>query len=167
MSALALAAAALLSAPGAQADEGLRFQRVDLVSEVPGTFVNYDIPMAGLNPVTAGLRWVEQIQVVMDLPVDGLSVGASIGAQSLFYERALVPKAGLSWGLGLQTDLLLPKGALVDASWRWKWFRLGAGFTATSSATWANPSWAAWQVLPTVGIGVGRAYHHPQPEDQG
>jgi hypothetical protein len=156
MSAASLAFALLLSAPSEAAE--LRFQRVDLISEVPGSFLNHDLPMAGLNPVTTGLRWVEQIQVVVDLPVEGLSTGVSIGAQSLFYERALVPSAGLSWGVGLQTDLLLPKGALVDASWRWKRLRLGLGFTATSSATWAHPNWSAWQVLPTAGIGLGRAY---------
>lgn len=149
--------ALLIAAPGARAAD-LRFQRVDLISEVPGSFVNYDIPMAAMNPVTTGLRWVEQIQVVVDLPVDGLSTGLSLGAQSLFYEQPLIEGAGLSWGLGLQTDLLLPKGALADVSWRWKRLRLGLGGCVTSSATWAHPDWSVWQLLPTVGVGVGRGY---------
>jgi hypothetical protein len=38
--------------------------------------------------------------VVVDLPVEGLSAGVPIGAQSLFYERPLLASAGLSWGLG-------------------------------------------------------------------
>ena len=153
----ALTLALALAAPSADAAK-LRFQRVDFISEVPGTFVNYDIPMAAMNPVTTGLRWVEQIQVVVDLPVDGLSTGVSLGAQSLFYERPLHEAAGLSWGLGLQTDLLLPKGALADVSWRWKRIRLGLGGCVTSGASWANPNWSAWQLLPTVGVGVGRSY---------
>jgi len=148
--------ALLLLAPVADA-AGVRFQRVDLISEVPGTFVNYDLPMFAMNPVTSGLRWVEQIQVVVDLPVDGLSTGLSLGAQSLFYEQPLVESAGLSWGLGLQTDLLLPKGFLADASWRYKRLRIGLGGCITSGATWANPNWSAWQLLPTVGVGIGRS----------
>lgn len=152
----ALPLALLLATPPTAQGASLHLQRLDLLSEVPGSFVNYDLPMARVNGVTTAMRWVEQITLVVDLPVEGLSTGVSLGAQTLWYERALAPKAGLFAGAGLQTDLLLPKGAVMDLSWRWSRMRLGLGVCATSGASWRAPSWRAWDVLPTVGLGLGR-----------
>ncbi len=151
--------ALLLAAPQAQAAK-FRFQRVDLISEAPGSFLNYDLPMFDVNLQTSAIRWVEQIQVVFELPVQGLSAGISLDSQTLCYERPLLPAAGLYYGGGIQTDLLMPRGLLVDSSWRWRRLRLAVGASAVSGSTWRRPDWTSWDLLPTAGIGVGRE-HEP------
>ncbi|MFH1467785.1 MAG: hypothetical protein ABIO70_25590 [Pseudomonadota bacterium] len=152
----------LLAAPAAHAQK-IRFQRVDLISEAPGWWLNYDLPMADVNLQTTAIRWVEQLNVVLDMPLEGLSTGISIGAQTLWYERPLLADGDLSWGLGVQTRLLLPSGLNADLSWRWRRLRVGAGVSLASSATWARPDWTAWDAVPTLGIGVGRRLIKPVP----
>ncbi len=133
----------------------IRFDRVDLVSEDPGTWVNYDLPLAPVYALPAGIRFVEQIKPVFTLPWEGWYVGASLASQSVAYERSLLPSANLFWSAGLHTRLLLPRGVHGGLAWRWGVMRLALGVSVTSEATWARPSWRQWSVLPTVGIGVG------------
>ena len=130
--------------------------RVDLLAEAPSTWLNHELPRAGHSPRTAALRFVQQVQPVFYTPIDGLTVATSLSAQTLHLDHALVPRAGLSVGAGLQTQLLLPTGLLADVGWRQGPLRVGVGVSALSSATWRRPDWTVWTALPAVGIGIGR-----------
>ncbi len=135
------------------------FDRVDLVSEDLGTWLHYDLPMAPHNVQAAGLRFVEQVKVSFRLPVEGLYAGASLSAQSLTYEHLLLGNAFEGHGLyatgGVQTRLLLPRGATAGVAWRWGRVRVGASLAAFSETSWARPNWQQWTFLPTLGVGVG------------
>jgi len=135
----------------------VRFDRVDLVSEDPGTWVNYDVPLAATYALPATVRFVEQIKPVVALPWQGWYAGASLASQSLAYERPLLPQANLYWSAGLHTRLLLPRGIHGGLAWRQGMVRLAMGVSVTSESSWARPSWRQWFVLPTIGIGVGPA----------
>jgi len=134
----------------------LAFDRVDLVSEDPAAWLNYDVPMLGVNATTVAVRWLEQVKVSWRLPVDGLSLGTSLSSQSVFWEHPVWAAAGLSAGAGVQSALLLPRGAFADLAWRRGRFRAAVGVGAVSGATWTDLDWTAWDVVPTLGIGVGR-----------
>ncbi|MBN2798868.1 MAG: hypothetical protein JXX28_06935 [Deltaproteobacteria bacterium] len=128
------------------------FDRIDLLAEDPGTWLAYD---AGSGNTTAiGVRFITQVKPVWTTPVDGLTVGTSLSSQSLVYEHPLV--GGLSLGGGVQTRLMLPAGAVASFSYWAGPVRVAGGLSVLSSASWANPSWASWHALPTVGLGVGR-----------
>lgn len=152
----------LVLAAGLQAP--IAVERVDIVSEDPGTWVNYELPMAGVSPITAGVRFLEQVKVVWTTPVPGLAVGTSYASQSVVYERLLLPRQGISWDVGLQTKLLLPRGVFGGLAWRWWRLRLGLGVSLTSSASWAHLDWTHWMVVPTLGLGVGREVEGPGEE---
>lgn len=154
---LFVALAALLFSLDARA-QSFGFQRVDFISEDLGTFVNYELPTMPAYPLGGALRFVEQVKVVFDLPMEGWSVGASISSQSLAYEVPLQGLPGFYWSAALQTRLLLPRGVTTGVAWRWKHLRLGAGVSIASSAAWSHLDWSSWSVLPTIGIGVGRAF---------
>lgn len=130
--------------------------RVDLVSEDPGTWVNYDLPVVGANSTATVLRFVEQLKLVWRTPVERLFVGTSIASQSLVYEHPLLEKS-LFLSAGLQTKLLLPRGITAGLAWRAGYVRLGAGVSVLSSASWSNLNWTRWSVLPTVGVGIAFA----------
>lgn len=147
----------VLSLPAQAA--GFGFDRVDLVSEDTGLWLNHEVPSAGAYPTRAALRFVTQVKVVFDLPgLEGLQAGASLSSQSVSLERPLdlgfLPK-GFYWHAGLQTRLLMPRGVFGGLAYRWKWFRVGAGVSALSGASWATPTWSSWTVVPTLGLGVG------------
>ncbi|MBN1337001.1 MAG: hypothetical protein JXB39_13670 [Deltaproteobacteria bacterium] len=150
----ALLSLLLLAGPARTA--ALVFDRVDLVSEDPATWLNYDVPMVGVNTTTVAVRWIEQVKVSWRLPVQGLSIGTSLASLSVFWEHPVWSTAGISAGAGLQTALLLPRGVFADVAWRKGRFRVAAGVGAVSGATWADLDWTAWNVVPTLGLGVGR-----------
>lgn len=130
------------------------FDRVDIISEDPATFINYDLPNFGVNTTTSAIRFVEQIKLVFETPLEGLSIGASIGSQSVFYEKP-IKTSSFYYGAGIQSALLLPRGIFADLSWRPGPMRIALGVSMVSSATWTRPDWTAWDVLPTLGIGIG------------
>jgi hypothetical protein len=134
------------------------FDRVDLLSEDPGTWLHYELPMLGAYPLAPALRFVEQVKVVFRLPVKGLYAGASIGSQSLVYEYPLFADKGLFLTGGLQTRLLFPRGVLVGVAWRAGIFRLGVSLSAFTSGSWQRPTDTAVLFLPTVGLGIGQSY---------
>ncbi|MBM4389953.1 MAG: hypothetical protein FJ090_02415 [Deltaproteobacteria bacterium] len=136
-----------------------RFDRVDILAEDPGTWINYDLPQAPVAFTQTAVRLVEQVSVQWQLPVTNLYLGTSIASQSLTYE--LPWKHGLGVHGGLQTSLLLPRGAVLGAHWRTGRVRLGLGASVISSATWAHVDYSQWHVLPTIGVGVGRKYEAP------
>ena len=145
---------ALLVASALGASFGL--ERVDVLAEDTGTFLHYDAPMVTVYPVTPALRLVEQVKVVFSTPLEGVTAGVSIASQSIMWERPLFDGKGpLSFGLGLHTRLLFPRGFFVDLSWRLGRVRLALALAATSSGSWARPQWTSWNVLPSVGVGIG------------
>ena len=145
---MALLLSAALAAP-------VRFERVDLISEDPGFWVNYDAPRFSSSPRVAVLRFLFQVKPVFAMPIDGLKVGISLSSQSVVYERPLA--RSFHWNLGLQTSLLLPRGFTAGVAWWGGPVRVGLGVSAVSSATWKRPDWTVWEAIPTVGLGVGRS----------
>ena len=140
----------------------LHFDRVDVLSEDPGLWLNHDLPFASVYWPRTGYRLLEQVKPVWRIrAVQGLHVGVSLSSQSLVYEHPLGVgwglSQGLSWSVGVQTALGLPRGALAGLAWRRGPFRVGLGVSLLSSATWARPEWTYWWVLPTLGLGVGAA----------
>lgn len=134
------------------------FDRVDVISEDPGSFLHYDVPLVGVYPTAPGLRFVEQVKVVFRLPVDGLYVGASLASQSLTYEWGLTKRVPLFLTGGLQTRLLFPRGLTLGIAWRFNRVRLGASLSAFTNGSWSGPGFFAPTILPTIGIGVGRPF---------
>jgi hypothetical protein len=131
----------------------VRLERVDVISEDPGLWLSNEAPRLLVDPVTPAIRFVMQVKPVWSTPVRGLSFGVSIASQSLVYEYPLLESARLSLSVGLQTRLLLPRGALVGLAWRVGPVRIGAGLSVFSEASWANISYRTWTVLPTLGLG--------------
>ena len=147
--------AVLLCAAAGAAPVGL--DRVDLISEDPGTWLHYDLPMAPYNVLGVTVGFVQQLKMVLRLGVldESLHLGFSMVSQSIVLERPL-PLPNLYWSGGVQTSLLLPRGLLAGVAWRPGRIRIGAGVSLLSSATWRRPDWTSWHVLPTVGFGLGR-----------
>ncbi|EPX62568.1 hypothetical protein D187_008756 [Cystobacter fuscus DSM 2262] len=136
----------------------VRLDRVDLLSEDEGTFLNYDMPLfSAYAPITGG-RFLEQVKVVLALPVSGLYAGASIASQSISYEGPLLRSQdgrGLFWVGSVHTRLLMPYGAHAGVAWRFGLFRLGVGASLSTEATWVRPEWNQWRVLPVLAVGLG------------
>jgi hypothetical protein len=146
-----VAASALAAAP-------VRLDRVDLLNEEAPTFLHYDVPMGRAYGMATALRFVEQLKVVVALPVDGLYAGASLTSQSLAWEGPLWRSAdgrGLFWSAGLSTRLLMPYGVQGGVAWRFGLLRVGLSLQAASAASWARPAWSEWRVLPALGVGLG------------
>lgn len=156
--AVAEAPAPAVEAPAVSTGPSLAFDRVDLISEDPGTWLNDDLPMVKVNGIATALRFVTQIKTVIQLPVENLYLGLSLQSQSLAYEAPLVKGGAFFWSVALQTRYLMPTGAFAGLAWRCSRIRLAAGVSAASSASWARPNWSHWSVVPTLGIGVGRAF---------
>lgn len=142
----------------------VQFERVDVISEDPGLWLSTEVPRLIADPLTPTLRFLEQVKPVWRTPVKGLSFGISVGSQSLVYEypilRSLHPileSARLSVSVGLQTRLLLPRGALAGLSWWMGPVRIGAGVSVFSEASWSDINYLTWTVIPTVGLGFGFA----------
>jgi hypothetical protein len=153
---LALVAALVLAAePG-----GVRWQRVDVLSEDPGVWLLHDAPRLKVDRLTPVVRFLSQVKGVWSTPVRGLGFGVSVGSQSLVYEYPLLPRANLALSMGLQTRLLLPHGALVGVAWRAGPVRLGLSLSVFSEATWSRLNYQYWTALPTLGLGFGRS---PEP----
>ncbi len=136
----------------------VRLDRIDIISEDVGTFLHYDLALArAFSPMT-GARFLEQVKVVLALPVKGLYAGASIASQGVSYEGALwraQDGRGLFWVASVHTRLLMPYGAHAGVAWRFGVMRLGVGASVSTESTWARPSWTQWRVLPTLAVGVG------------
>ncbi len=131
------------------------FDRVDLISEDPGTWINYEVSTFGTYPTRPILRFVTQVKPVWTTPWEGITVGTSIESQSVVYEAPLLADQGISWSAGLQTKLLMPRGVTAGLAWRGGNFRVGLGVSAVSESTWARPGFRSWTILPTLGVGIG------------
>jgi hypothetical protein len=144
--------------PFLYAEAPVRLERVDLIAEDPGLWINDDIPALFKAPLDPALRFVGQMKVVWGLPVEGLTIGTSLQSQSRHYERTIFGFQSITAGAGLQTSLLLPRGLWVDAAWHRGPMRLALGLSVLSGASWTHLHWDQWRFLPTVGIGIGRVW---------
>ena len=142
----------------------LRFDRVDLISEDPGLWVNDDLSRLEHIPRLGAVRYLSQVKVVLELPSEGIYFGSSISSQSLSAERLIVSKLPIYGYAGIQAGLLLPRGIVGGLAYREGPLRVGVGFSGLSSATWRRPDWTVWTWLPSVGIGFGRS--HPVSEER-
>ncbi len=146
---IAWAAAAWAAAP-------VGVDRVDVLAEAPGLWVSQELPRFAQTPRVGAVRFVTQVQPALWTPVEGLQVGLSLSAQSLLYERALLPHAGFMASGGLITRAGLPAGLNLGLAWRPGQVRLGLSAVALSTTSWARPDWTSWRLLPGVGVGFGR-----------
>jgi hypothetical protein len=156
---LALVTALVLAAE----PSGVRFERVDVISEDPGLWLYQEAPRLKVDRLTPTVRFLTQVKVVFSTPKQGLSFGLSLDSQSLTYERPLLPRANLALSMGLQTRLLLPRGLLVGLAWRAGPVRLGLSLSVFSEATWSRVNYRYWTALPTLGVGFGRSPEPPAP----
>lgn len=144
----------------------VRFDRVDLVSETTASWQHDELPRLGQTPRVVAMRWAEQVQPVIAVPLGvdagALQLGASLRAQSIRYERAAF-RPSWSVNAGVQLGAGLPNGALAGLSWRHGALRVGGSLAAVSAASWARPVWDTWRWLPAVGIGVGPAIPERAP----
>ncbi|NOY25479.1 MAG: hypothetical protein GXP62_06355, partial [Oligoflexia bacterium] len=151
----ALLAATALSAPAKA--ETFRLDRIEFLSDDTGMWLNYDLPMVRVHPLTTGLRLIGQTQLVWTLPLDNLLLGTSIDSQSVTYERGFkVDIAGgdLGWYGGISMRLFLPRGLTAGVAWQTKHWRLAAGTAASTAATWRRPSMKVWTVVPTISVAL-------------
>jgi len=134
---------------------GLGFDRVDVLSEDPGLWLNYDVPMLGASPLIPALRFFEQVKVVFRLPWESVYASASFESQSVTYEMPIRAVPGLYVTGGIQTRLLFPRGFLVGVAYRLGALRIGASMSALTAGSWTDPLALSPIVLPTFGIGFG------------
>jgi hypothetical protein len=153
---LALVTALVLAAEPAR----VRFERVDVLSEDPGLWLSQEAPRLGVDPLTPTVRFLTQVKAVWSTPVRGLGFGVSVESQSLVYEYPLLREQNLSLSMGVQTRLLLPRGALLGVAWRAGPVRVGLSLSVFSEATWSRVNYSYWTALPTLGLGFGRS---PEP----
>ena len=145
----------LLAAP-AQAAK-FRLERVELLADDTGAWLNYDLPMLGAHPLMVGFRLVEQTQLVWALPIENLKVGTGLESITVSYERSMSVDLGggdLGWYGGLTTRLLMPRGVNAGVDWTKKRLRLAAGASMTSASTWARPGWGVWSPMPVLSVGL-------------
>jgi hypothetical protein len=133
---------------------GFGLDRVDLVAGGPGTFINYDIPVAGSDITRTSIRFVEQVQPVWRFGVDNLYVGTSITSQSLLYDAPITDD--FSYVLGLETSLLVPRGLRVGAAWRSDPVRVELGVSAITPSGWARFDYTTVTIMPTLALGLTR-----------
>ena len=130
--------------------------RLDVLSEGSPTWINQELPRVSTTGRFVAVRFVEQIEPVLFLPVEGLTVGVSMRSIRLHWERQLPGADPLFLGGGVLTSLFLPAGAQIGAAWRPGKVRVGVSLCALSSASWSRRDWTVWHVLPAIGLGVGR-----------
>ena len=84
--------------------------RVEILSDDPGTWIHYELPLAHLRPSTAALRLVEQIQPVWRAPWTGITIGTSVAIQTVQLERAVGSREDLSWKKWAKARLIVERG---------------------------------------------------------
>ena len=132
-----------------------KLDRVEVLSDDPGTWIHYELPMAHLRPSTAALRLIEQIQPIWNTPWEGVRIGTSLAVQTIQFEQPM-GASNLGWGVGLQTKLLCPRGVIGSLYWNHDRIHLGFGLSVASQASWQHPDWRQWNALPTASVGISR-----------
>ncbi len=134
--------------------------RVDVLSEGSATWLNDELPRFSTTGRFVSVRFIEQIEPVIFLPPEGLTVGLSLRAIRLHWERTVLGSDSLYVGGGIQTTLLLPNGAQMGAAWRPGKVRIGFSVNALSAASWSKKDWSVWHLMPAIGLGFGRDKRH-------
>ena len=134
----------------------ISLDRVDLIAAGPGTFVNYDLPIARSDTTRTAMRFVEQVQPVWRTPVENLYVGTSISSQSLIWDAPIGDKVPLNYVVALETSLLVPRGLRAGVATILGPVRLEAGVSAITPSGWARVDYNTWTVMPTIGLGLQR-----------
>lgn len=146
----------------------VRTERIDLISEDPGTFVFEDLPRTAYTPRSTVLRWLEQVRFVATVPRYGLVFGASVASQSVSHRFRVLPDAPVYGSVGVSTKLFLPRGVLLGAETWAGPVRLGIGLHVHTDATWSRLDYTRWHAQPGIGIGLGRRPDGPRkPRSQG
>jgi len=130
--------------------------RVDVLSEGSPTWAHYELPRLTTAGRFVAVRFIEQIEPVLFLPAEGLTLGVSMRAVRVHWERTVLGTDSLYVGGGVLTTLGLPNGGQIGAAWRPGRVRVGVSVSALSSASWRRRDWTVWHVLPAVGLGFGR-----------
>lgn len=125
--------------------------RVELLSDDPGTFAFDELPMLAARPGATGLRFIAQVQPVLRFD-SGVTVGASVSSLTVGWETRPDEK-GLGGLVAVPTRLGLPAGLVLAGSWRWGPVWVDVGMRATSGATWVRPGWSDTRIGPTIGLG--------------
>ena len=139
----------------ATASAEVKLTRIELLSEDPGTWLHYELPMAGSRPVTAAVRLLEQVQPVWQSPWQHVLIGTSLTVQTIQLERP-IGELHMQWSTGIQTALLCPKGVVGAVHWQWRRIHLSVGVSLDSNASWQHRNWTQWTLLPTAGFGISR-----------
>ena len=132
------------------------FDRVDILSEGSATWLNDELPRFGTSGRFVTVRFIEQIEPVIYLPPDGLTLGISMRAIRVHWERPVFGTDTVYLGGGVQTQLLLPNGGQVGVAFRPGKVRFGVSVNALSSASWSRKDWSVWHLMPALGVGFGR-----------
>ncbi|MEQ1502481.1 MAG: hypothetical protein ABMB14_09625 [Myxococcota bacterium] len=132
----------------------VHLDRVDLLSELPGTWLHDEAPKLPFAPGVAAVRFATQITPVVS--IGAAEVGLSVAAQSVGVRAALDPDHRWWLTTSVVTRAFLPLGGAVGVSVRPGPVRIGVSAVAIAGATWIRPTWTRWTVWPTIGIGIGR-----------
>ena len=143
------AAALALALPlAALAAPGWRLDRVELLADETGRWLDEELPLAPWRPGVAAARLAEQLTLTAATPAADLRLGLALAHQSASWEPAL--GGGWSAVAGVQGRLLLPAGVFGGLAWTRGPVRLGLGLALASEASWARPRWDGWALRPTV-----------------
>ena len=125
------------------------FSRLELLSEGSGRFLRDELPLVGARPGVVGVQALAQVEPVWGFFDDKLTLGASLSAQSIQWERPL-PLPGMRLMVGAHARLLLPVGVQASVGWRGGSWTIGAGAALSAAAGWDRPRWDGWGLRPTV-----------------
>lgn len=128
-------------------------ERIDVFSEHGAGWWVDELPRVDRLPGSVAVGWLSQVRLVARTRGLPLFFGMSLSAQSIGLRGRLGPLAGQ---VAVRTRLGLPDGAWVGfAGWRGP-VRIGGSLVVASNASWADPRWDVWRVLPAVSVGFGR-----------
>lgn len=131
----------------------VQLDRVDLLSESPGTWLPYEAPRLATAPGVSALRWVAQVSPVVS--VGNVELSASLSAQSVAVRAPLLADRVFA-DVGVVTRAFLPVGGRVGVAWRPGPLRFGLSLVALADATWVRTDYRSWTLLPALGLGIGR-----------
>ncbi len=143
----------------AVAGTGPHLDRIEVVSDDPGTFVYDELPMLRARPGATGLRALAQVQPVIGVG-RFVTVGVSLTALTPAVELS-DDQTGFGAVLAMPTRLGLPTGAIIAGSWRQGPLWLDVGLRAHTGASWLVPAGGDLRVGPTIGLGWVPAGQRP------
>jgi hypothetical protein len=152
----ALVAAPVRADEPVEGTQGTRFgfERLDLIDDGGGGWVNYDLPMVAARPEVTAWKWARQLQLVLRTPVPGFNVGFGVGSVSFQYDVRVT--RAVSAFAGLNTAWLMPRSLTLGWALHLGPIRVALGVVFASTSRWSDIHWTVWSVLPVIGLGIGR-----------